>query len=143
MKFGLVILTFTIAVFGLGCGIDQKNIIEGNWYYISSVDSSYNEIYFKGGKVANYFNDLGVGRISDYKVIDGDTLVISYMDNSPIKYKVLFEDSTVFLKGETNFLLHRLEEDFDYFQIPNTWEEVEKFNRNFEVRMYKYLMSKE
>lgn len=68
-------ILFAFFILFISCNNVDKSI-EGNWYYISGSDSSYNELYFS--KELFLYNLKGgfVGQVYRYEII-GDSLFIS------------------------------------------------------------------
>lgn len=120
----------------LGCVKEKTTSINGNWYYFNS-DSIYSEAYFKNGKVVFYDEDLGGGPMYRYSK-KKDSIYIYYRDSLEYTYGMKFIGNSLFFSGDNQeYTLYPLEDQIDYFNLPNTMEAVDSFDYEFAQRMFR------
>lgn len=119
-------LVYLIVLLTIGCTKNKSFNIEGNWYYVDQLDSSYNELYFENDLFVFNLEPNGIGNIYEYRIIGDSILYGECCRNSEMHmeflYKILSMDSVINLFSSRNdsITLYPLKQQrsiYDYLQI--------------------------
>lgn len=133
----LLIMLLPVLVFSCNENSEDAEGVAGNWYKVDE-DSTYYELYFNDGRAIHYNEDLGAGKMYRYRIVQ-DTLKIYYQDSLESEIQFSNQGRILILdKSSRQDTFYRLDEDFDYFSMPNTMRAVEDFDYEFQKRRHQY-----